>query len=93
MLQQDLELLAAHAHVVQAARGLQPAGLHSGASYARRGTGVGRQLLRSLVERGSGSDIYLTTLGSTMGFYEREGFREVSSDAIPRCVTSSYQAP
>ena len=60
---------------------------------ARRGTGVGRQLLQSLVERGSGSDIYLTTLGSTVGFYEREGFQEVSSDAIPRCVPTCCQEP
>lgn len=50
----------------------------------RRGEGIGRLLLRSLIERGSGRDIYLTTLGSTTEFYEREGFSEVSSRGIPR---------
>ena len=47
---------------------------------------MGRQLLRSLVAQGRSSDIYLTTLGSTVDFYEPEGFLEVPSNQIPRCV-------
>ena len=53
---------------------------------AGRGRGVGKQLLHQLVQRGSDSDMYLTTLGSTTGFYEPEGFAEVQAAEIPRCI-------
>lgn len=57
-----------------------------------RGAGVGRQLLQHLIERGSSSDIYITTLGSTTGFYEREGFAELQANAIPKCAKFAAQA-
>ena len=54
----------------------------------RRGSGVGSELVRDLLERHAGlgrsaSDIYLLTLDSTRPFYERLGFAAVDGRDVP----------
>lgn len=49
-----------------------------------RKSGIGKALLRQLVERAASAEVFLTTLGSTAPLYETVGFSVLPVAEIPR---------
>jgi len=49
-----------------------------------RGRGVGSALVSELVQRAEGKTLCLLTIGSSVPFYERLGFKEISQQMVPR---------
>ena len=41
-------------------------------------------MLKELLGRAGSSDVLLTTIGSRMKFYEKEGFHQLSFKEVPR---------
>jgi len=58
----------------------------------RRGQGIGSAILKELLGRAGSSDIMLTTIGSRMRFYEKEGFQRLSLKEVPRSSPLQFYA-
>ena len=49
-----------------------------------RGQGIGRQVLRKLLEEAGSQEVIMTTISSRIPFYEPEGFERLQLKDVPR---------
>lgn len=56
----------------------------------RRHTGIGKMLLKHVLEQYPGSEIYLLT-ESAAGFFRKQGFREIDREKVPASVQKHPQ--
>ena len=50
----------------------------------RRRQGIGRRVLRKLLEEAAGQDVVMTTITSRIPFYAAEGFERLQLKDVPR---------
>ena len=50
-----------------------------------RHQGIGKGLLRKLLEDAAGQEVVLTTISSRIPFYAAEGFERLQLSKVPRC--------
>lgn len=51
-----------------------------------RSSGVGKEIVRQLVERSAGVKLYLITPSNKCRFYEKSGFKALAPWEVPKCV-------